>query len=262
MSTYDDRQLELRRKMRRGAVVMLLAMVVIAAAIWWLWPVESEFVIDGVLDEVAEAIAPAYHAAMEDPESADKWGELGMVLLAHKVHSRARDCLQKAHKLNSREFKWPYLIGVSLSADFPREAIPHLETAIKLRDEPVARIRLAELLLGFDRLDEAEQHLKTAMLKEPTDLHALNASARLQLVRDNPERAKATVETTLGLYPDVRVTHELMAQICRRLGERETALKHLAAAAELSSDPLPYIDPFVLEVMSRATQLSERDETQ
>jgi tetratricopeptide (TPR) repeat protein len=237
MSTFDDRRADLRRQLRRGVVVMGLASVVITAAIWWFWPGESELVIDGVLDEVSAAIAPTYYAAMEDPESADKWGELGMVLLENKVHSRARDCLEKAHKLDPSEYKWPYLIGISLSGDYPSRAIPYLETAVELRDEPVARIRLAELLVGFDRLDEAEQHLQTAMSEQPDALHALNANARLHLARGNLEEAKANAEKALMMYPGVRLTHEMMAQIYRRLGERESALKHLARAEQL---PRPY----------------------
>lgn len=258
MTTYDDRRVDLRRQMRRGAMVMGLALVLVPTAIWWYWPVESEFAIDGVSEEISAAIAPAYRAAMEDPESADKWGELGMALLAHKVHSQGRDCLAKAHKLDPSEFKWPYLIGLSLSADHPRSAIPHFETAIAVRGEPVAHIRLAELLVGFNRLDEAEQHLHAAMLEQPNDLHALNATIRLHLARGNSEEAKPHAEKAVNSYPNMRVAHELIAQIYGQLGDREAALKHLAAAESLPNIVVPYVDPFVLEVMSRATPLGQR----
>ncbi|MBI5758391.1 MAG: hypothetical protein HZA46_07730, partial [Planctomycetales bacterium] len=61
---------------------------------------------------VARAIKDARQRVLVQPRSAEAWGRLGMLLLAHEFDEQANTCLIRAAELNPQEFRWPYLLGL------------------------------------------------------------------------------------------------------------------------------------------------------
>ncbi|MBC8350356.1 MAG: hypothetical protein H8E66_00095, partial [Planctomycetes bacterium] len=102
-----------------------------------------EITTDGLSKLAAREIAATYDRALKAPRSAEAWGRLGMVLWAHNSEVPARRCLRYAQALDPREFQWPYLLAVNLSASDPPAAVKHLREAIAIRsDVAVAHVRL------------------------------------------------------------------------------------------------------------------------
>ncbi|HJN13596.1 MAG TPA: tetratricopeptide repeat protein [Pirellulaceae bacterium] len=253
------------RKWLKQLVATLLVLVVVVIAVRLIQQPSGveldppEITTEGLPASAAREIAATYDEVVSAPQSAEAWGRLGMVLVAHSSDAQAKRCFRYAQALDPSEFQWPYLLGVSLSASDPPAAVKPLREAIALRnDVAVAHVRLAELLLEIDRLEESQQHLDLALQSEPNDLHALIASARLQLAREDLDSSLRSAEKAVQLGPHIRTAHELLAHIYQRQGNRNAALRELAIVDTLPDTPLEYNDPFVAQVLAlkRHTQLS------
>jgi hypothetical protein len=63
---------------------------------------------------------------LEAEESADTWGQYGMVLRAFDFNAEALRCFQTARSLDPKNPRWPYFINRILHADRPAE-VPIVE---------------------------------------------------------------------------------------------------------------------------------------
>jgi tetratricopeptide (TPR) repeat protein len=164
----------------RWALVALAAVVLAGgAAGWWVWarhakpgPTPPDVPLAGVERPVAALIEAATEKVREQPRSADAWGFLGKVLLAHEFPAQAADCFAQAEALDALDPHWPCLRGEALVDENPDRALPHLRRAAELcgRQHPpltTPRLRLAEVLLAQGLLQEAEEQLRTVAGQEP-----------------------------------------------------------------------------------------------
>src|SRR5205814_8250028 len=125
-----------RRLPRRRQLLALTVILVLgaAAAAFWLWwshrgnhtspPIVN---LTGIDPAVRQAVDSARAAVLANSESADAWGNLGMILLAHGLPDEsALVCLSRAEQLDARQPRWPYLYASILLRTDPEAAIGKL----------------------------------------------------------------------------------------------------------------------------------------
>ena len=247
------------------AVAFLVVSAVAAASAWLAWhrstssPAAEEAAImqiptlnlAGVDPAIRRALEAAQAAVERSRGSADAWGQLGKVLLAHDFHFPADACLAQAERLDPAKARWPYLRGVALlSADppDPSAAIAKFQRAVELGgDHPDAlRLRLAEALLGQDRLEEAEQQFGRVLELNPANARAHLGLARLAVRRGDAEKSRSHLERAMADPHKRKAARILWAEVQQRLG-KEPSPDESREVARLPDD-VSWPDPYMQEV--------------
>jgi tetratricopeptide (TPR) repeat protein len=229
---------------------------------WWFWerePAQLPPAVDlaGVDPAVAAAVETAVARAHQSPRSADAWGLLGKVLVAHDFRAAAVECFSKAERLDPREPRWPYFQGVALYLGDPDAALPKLRRTVELcGDTPAApRLLLAEVLLNQGNLDESEGHYRHLLKRDPRNAWAHLGLARIAAARDRPQDGLADLHQAAASPYCGKAAQTLLAQVQQRLGNAEAAATALRRAADLPDDP-GWPDPFVEAI--EELQIGER----
>ncbi len=233
----------------------------IAGIASWRWYLYSQTLLVPIPAVQLGEIGPAERKSIEDaqalvrkkPRSAVAWGRLGMVLLAHSFDEAAGVCFAAAQRLDPHSFRWPYYAGVCAAIADPQLALANFARAAQLAPEdPWPRFRQSELLLDFQRLDDAEQVLKT--INAPDQAHRLLYDRlRLALLRQDRDALKRLTNLPSKQFTsgsNRRACLELLAQVWHRLGRRAEAD---AVATQLRTEPSGtggWDDPYVAEVFS------------
>ncbi|HTU89726.1 MAG TPA: tetratricopeptide repeat protein [Gemmataceae bacterium] len=246
----------------RNRWVVLLGVVLLlsagAAGGWW-WrrhaaPVEPP-VISGVQDaEVRQSIEQARQRVLTQPRSAEAWGFLGMILLAHRYDREADRCFEEAGRLNPAQARWPYARGLIALKRDPNHALPFLRRAVACNANPeehaAIQLQLAEALLERQELDEAERLFREEWQGRPDKARAALGLGLIALARDDPASArKYLTAARTNNYAHKRATVQLAA-LARANGDLATARTYEQEAAALADDPR-WPDP----VLDEATQL-------
>lgn len=195
---------------------------------------------------VVRAVSEASADVTSRPDSAEAWGALGSVYLAHGFDAAAYDCLDRAGRLDATDPRWPHLIGCALDARTPACAAALLRAAelaptvaaprsrladvLLLRGDAVAARREALLALGADREDARANFVIARVARDTGDLAA---------ARDHLERAALAA-------PQMQPVHVLLAEVCAALGDVVAARAENRAAREARSDadwPDVFLDP-------------------
>lgn len=200
---------------------------------------------DAIDPAVTEAVQTARDAVVASPRSAQAWGHLGMVLRAHDFVPQAIAAFSQAERLDPREGRWPYLLGLTVVLADPPAGIACLRRAVdRLPDEPAPRCRLAEILLEQGLLDDAAQILQPLPPNHP---RGRLLRARLQVARQNWKAALPLAESLFN-DPSARGrAYQLAIECQRRLGQDQQADTLLTVARRLPPDQL-WFDPLVVEV--------------
>jgi tetratricopeptide (TPR) repeat protein len=203
---------------------------------------------------VLRLVVAARTAVGEAPRSAEAWGRLGKVLLAHGFSDQAMICFDQAERLDPREPRWPLHQGTTLSQGDPDAAIPKLRRAAELcgnvSDAP--RLRLADVLLGQGRLREAEEQWRRLLGQEPGHARAHLGLARLASQRGNIEESLSHLNPSLNGVRTRKAAHLLLAEIHQRRGDNAAADRASQHAAALPDDDV-WPDPFDEEVKQMRT---------
>jgi tetratricopeptide (TPR) repeat protein len=269
MTTTAKKHSGKREKTRKATRVWRLAglwvlsgLCVVAVAAGFIWhrtattrpaandvPIVDPPVIEsGGLDPaVIRAIAKARSGVEESPRSAQAWGLLGKVLLAHDIHLPATTCLAQAERLDPAQACWHYLQGMALVAADPPDpaaAIEKFQRAVALGgDTPRAlRLRLGEALLGQDRLEEAEQQFLRILQLDGANARAHLGLARVAVRRGDPAKSQGHLERALNDSHAKKASRLLLVEVQQRLGKQPSP-DELQKAAELPEDPA-WPDPF------------------
>ncbi len=176
----------------------------------------------GSLDTaVAQAIRDAERLVVAKPGSADRWGRLGMLLLAHDLFAPAGNCFATAESLNSSEPRWPYFEGIALRQLNPVAAASKLRIAAEQYGPRVVppQLRLAELLIELERLDEAESLLMRVLQSNADQPDARMVLAQIDLLRDRPQACLDRLGEALRSDTPNRKALQLASEASRRLGD-------------------------------------------
>jgi tetratricopeptide (TPR) repeat protein len=241
-------------------LVSSLGALTLAAGIgFFIWyrataPAPPAVELTGVDPAIAAAVERARAAISGSPRSAPAWGRLGMVLLTHNFTAEAKVCLAQAERLDPHKPRWPYHHGIALLEDDTEKAILKLQRAVALCGDTVVavRARLAEALLGQDRLDEADIHFRRVLQLQPGDPRALLGLSRMAHRRGDLQESLNYAQRCLHEEGARKSSHLLLAEIYQRLGDKKAADQQSRQAALLRDDPL-WPDPFLQELLDLRT---------
>jgi tetratricopeptide (TPR) repeat protein len=233
----------------------------LAAYLFWPRPAPLPPAVDlqGVEAAVATAIADAQESVRASPRSAEAWGRLGMVLLAHQFREEARLCFVEAERLDSSNARWPYFQALVLVREDIEATISKLQDAIKLcGDEPDApRLKLAETLLLQGRAAEAAAHYRQVLRRQPAHPAAHLGLARLALEDGDLQSGLEHADFAAGSPLTRKAAHSLRATLLQRLGQPSAALQETHRIARWQDDP-PWPDPYYAEVTQLAVDRGSR----
>lgn len=207
----------------------------------------------GVDHLIAAAIRDAEAMVRRNPESADAWGKLGMVYLAHEFEAAA-PCFARAAELAPEKPAWPYLQATSIIRLRPDEAIAPLARAVKLAgsDSPlgsgtlVPQLRLFELYYELGRASEIAEALSQFLAQHPSNGRARLLAARIALREGRLEDCLAELVLASHEAAAKKAVCELRAEVYNRQGRKEEAEDQRRTAASLSA--IRWSDPFMEEV--------------
>jgi tetratricopeptide (TPR) repeat protein len=187
---------------------------------------------------VLRLISGARTAVAEAPRSAEAWGRLGKVLLAHEFSNEARACFAQAEALDPGEPRWPYHQGTILSQGEPDAAIPKLQRAVEGcgNDPDAPRLRLAEILLAQGRPGDAEDQWQRLLRRDPAHARAHLGLARLAYQRGNLEQSMAHLNFAVNGSRTRKAAHFLLAEVYERRGDKAAAEQESRRAAALPDD--------------------------
>jgi tetratricopeptide (TPR) repeat protein len=249
----------LRGRLLAAAVTAVLAVGMTMGWKAWMRPPAPPAVVLANADPAVErAIDEARAAVRKSPRSAEAWGRLGMVFLAHVFIDEAEFCLDRAAHLDAQDSRWAYLLAQILVVRSPEEGIPKLEHAADLAGSvPAPRLKLGEVLLEQGRLDEAEKQFQAVLAFDPDNPRAELGLGRLAYLRANWQASREHLARSAQRAPGVRATHAVLAEVYSRLGDATAADEELRRANE-TTDDLAWPDPYVEAVDLLKTGMEAR----
>lgn len=201
---------------------------------------------------VVLAIDDAEARVRMTPESAEAWGDLGLVLYAQSYGREAVECFRRATALDERTWRWPFFAAAASSHFAPADGVTLMEEAIQRDPKAVwPRLLRAEWLVTLGHGDEARADYESLLAVSPEHARARLGLARLLLASGDADGALAALGTALDHPSTRRAARQFAAQVAARQGQRDEAERQLTAAAALPADtPWPE-DPLAVELPLR-----------
>ncbi|MCH7666917.1 MAG: tetratricopeptide repeat protein [Acidobacteria bacterium] len=199
----------------------------------------------------AELEALQRNQAASEADLVRGFGLLGRLYHAYDLFTPAGACYRNAARLDPRDFRWPYYLGVLHRLDGrDGEALAAFTTASKLRPNHLPiMLHLAGLHLGNGRNQEAARLYEQVLASHPGSAAAHLGLGRISSVSGDHAAAISRFEKALELQPEAGRTHYLLGQEYRRLGDLELASEHLA---QIGSVGVGFFEPLLLEVQRLA----------
>ena len=177
-----------------------------------------------------------------NPEDASANGRLGMLLQSHRLYDSAEACFLRAQILDADEFRWPYFLGIGQAeSGDPEAAVDALQRALTLKQYPAASIRLGEVLLSLDRLDESRLSFEAALRLSPGAPAAYYGLGQVLSRQNEAREAIRALQMACKLAPLSSAPHYALALAYRDAGDPESSQRHLALSRN-HEGPLPPID--------------------
>lgn len=248
-------------------IVWVVVAVVILAALAWRWRRDAASTVPDIqtaqLDpSAAQLIQQHLEKVRSAPRSGVAWGTLGVLLRSFEFRAEARRCFHAAERLDPKDPRWPYFLGLMLAAASPEDAIAALQRSVALcGNEPeLPRLRLARLLAESGRADEAERELRELLRTKAEFAPAVLALAHLVHARGDWTNAVALAQRCQADRRTARASASLLSSLYQRLGSASEALNARNRAAASPPD-LAVADPFessLTGVRTDARDLSDR----
>ena len=215
---------------RRRRPYVLLALTVLglvlagwgAYSLWLKYTAPEPPVVDrtGLEQEIVDAIDAAEKQVREKPRDSSAWALLGGVLRAHEFEEASNVCFVEAEKLDRGNWRWPYLLGLSLLGQNQDAALAKLRRAAELcADESAPRLTLAEVLLDRGETDQAETLFRGVVDKDPNNARALLGLGNVALRRDDVDGALKHLRASVDRAPGATPVHAALIQAHRRRGD-------------------------------------------
>lgn len=242
------------RRIRFARVVIGCALLGLILGAWWWWRQPSPAAIPEVdftaIDPlVAASLRQRIEEVRRDPRSGSAWGWLGALLWTYDFRTEAGQCLARAEDLEPANARWPYYHALMLGIATPNDAIPLLETAVRIcgNSPEIVRFRLAHLFAEQGRWDEARREFEPLLIERPAFSPARLLSARAAEARGELDTA---IELARACADDARTARSaqvLMAGLCRQKGDAAGAAQALRLSTSLPEDQT-IEDPYRAEI--------------
>jgi Flp pilus assembly protein TadD len=212
---------------------------------------------------VVRAVEVIRERVLEEPYSAQAWGDLGEVFLANELEEESSRCFAEAERLDPSNPRWPYFqAGPLLNRGEREAALPYLARAVERCETggdaaATTRLRLGETLLFLGRVDEAETHISQARDSKPDDPRVLFDLGLLAIAREDWKTARAHLLRCLGSPFTQQKARVQLAAVCSRLGEAASADEFHMQAGRLPPDR-DWFDPFITEYLHFAKKKRKR----
>ena len=200
------------------------------------------------------AITQALAAAVADPDSPERRGDLGKALLAHQFDAAAASEFHYASLLAPLDFRWKYLQGLAETPFSRTAALDCFQAAATLNPSAwLPHARSAELLLAENRLLDAAAQIRTARRLAPDELRPALAEIRLLLLQKQPAAARIAAESLAARGTLVRELVELQAQALFQLNQTEAARLISRQLQNEELTPAGWNDPLAAAVLAWST---------
>lgn len=192
------------------------------------------------------ALAAALAAPSATEVIAQRYGDLGHLLLAATLFDEALLCYRHAESLQPEDMRWPYYRGhAHLRAGDRANAATAFERALTVRPQYVpAVIWLADMYLDTGRADLAQITYGRALAIQPESAVAHFGAGRAALARGAHAEAVTHLEAASRLDPQATAIHYPLAMAYRATGDRERAA---ALVRRRGSRPPQLDDPLLRE---------------
>ena len=230
-----------RTRWRRVVLLALMGLCLLLAGwlghrLWLRYRMPPPPAVDvrGLDREIAEAIEAARTSVRKKPLAAGAWAQLGAVLRAHEFNEESNVCFHQAEKLDPKDYRWPYLIGIELQAHDVEASLARLRQAAALCGNQAApRLTLAEALLDRGEIDEAEALFRAVADQDPHDARALLGLGNVALQRNDVDGALQYLRRAAARAPQATVVHVALLQAYRRRGDDKAVEEESRIVAEL-----------------------------
>lgn len=217
-------------------------------------PQPPEARLDSLDPYLAAGIRGARSNVLASPLSAVAWGNLGQALHAAEFSSDAMFCYQRATELDPQSARWMHLLGLLQLQDAPDAALQSLARAVDLAgsETDAPRVRLAQAMVERGLHDEAVRHVQVLLVANPAHAAARLELARIQLARNQPDRADESLGPCLTNIFTARPAMLLLAQVRQRQGNGDEAAAISRRAMSMPRQ-FDWPDPFLRDVQSLRT---------
>lgn len=207
---------------------------------------------DSYVPLARDALQQTYQRLLAEPTNAYLNGRVGMLLHAYQQYEPAEIFYLRAHRLEPKNFRWIYYLGLVRAMAGNYEAAAHaLEKAVALNPDYVpAKIRLAEALLQLGRLEEAEKLYGRLVSEAPGFPQVYYGLGRVAASRGEHQKAVDMFKKALELFPRYSAAHYSLSLAYRQLGQHEKADQELKIYEADRMTAPPSRDPYELEVQS------------
>jgi tetratricopeptide (TPR) repeat protein len=191
-------------------------------SLWLKYSTPEPPVVDrtGLEQEVVDAIDAAEQKVREQPRSGSAWAQLGAVLRAHDFDDSGEICFVEAEKLDRANWRWAYLLALSLLSKDQDAALAKLRRAADLcGDEPAPHLTLAEVLLDRGEVEPAEAQFRAVADRDPNNARALLGLGNVALRREDRDGALKHLRAAVDRAPRATPVHMALIQAYRRSGD-------------------------------------------
>jgi tetratricopeptide (TPR) repeat protein len=203
--------------------------------------------------QIREQVQRSLDDAKAKPKDPDAAGRLGMLLHAYEQYESAETCYRRARLLAPDRFQWAYYLGLVQSIDGKgAAAAATLQEALRLDPGYLpARIKLAEVLLGLNRLRESQEVCQAAAKQDARFAPAYYWLGRVAAARGDSKSAIGNYREACRLAPTFGSAHYAVALAYQKLGREAEARESMSAYQKfkLDGDPQPE-DPLLDTVRS------------
>ena len=245
------RELEKRAGLLRRLLPVMIGLTVLAVVVnvcWWFSKPSLEplpiVATDRMTPRIRMLIQEATAQVMRHNDSAAAWGDLGAIYFVHTMTPEAAACFRNAERLDPADYRWPYLLGISvLNTDGEQALDCYRRSAQRCGNKAHVQLRLAEALIDKGELEEAAVQVESVLGHAPSNPRVQFAKARLLLAQGDLEQAKSWAMRSAAAAPDKRTPHLLVAQLCRRTQDAAGEERALKALEKFADDFTAWEDP-------------------
>jgi len=180
-------------------------------------------------------------------ELGEAYGKLGQIYHAHRLDASAEACYRNAEKLLEKDIRWPYLLGYLYQqrVQLADAADSYRRTLDLHADYTPAQVRLAQVLLGLNRIDEAEQLLRRVLHVSGFEGIAAFELGKAVLRKGRYTEAVEWLTRAYAEHPEASTIHYPLAMAYRGLGNIEAARHHLQQRGDVNpAIPDPLVEEF------------------
>ena len=183
-------------------------------------PVQKQ--IRGANEALSRSLADG---SASDLARAQRYGELGNLLLAATFFDEAILCYRHAEALQPGDARWSYLRAhANLRKGDRAAAAQALEHTLSVQPDYVpALIWLGDTYLDLGQVDQAQAVFSRALTRQPNSAPALFGAGRAALAHRSYDEAVRHLEQALRVDPRATVIHYPLAMAYRGAGQREKA---------------------------------------